>query len=382
MKKITTITLLFIITFLLVSCDDNEPITYENPFPAYCEVTREDGVFKCTKGFYSMDTYISTTFYINHNEENDILALFDGVYQIISQYDQLFHAYEPFDGINNVYAINRLEGEIVIDELLFDAIEYALENQNVDPEAETLLFNIAYEPVLRLWHDARYDNECISGFFYDSCPIPSDEVLNLDYPIDPNDIVLNRDQLTIEFLKPGMGIDLGGFAKGYVSMIIQEYLAEYDINYIVNLGASNVLVGGENISNPSGEYYTIGLTTPSYESFGASYYGAVKLLDGYSVVTSGSYQRYIRNSEDPEDNTYYHHIIDPRTNKPGGEALAVSIITNNTALSDILSTAIFLMDYDYALNYVNQTEGLEAIWYFGPNDIRMSENFEDYFIWL
>ncbi|MFW6272578.1 MAG: FAD:protein FMN transferase, partial [bacterium] len=80
------------------------------------------------------------------------------------------------------------------------------------------------------------------------------------------------------------------------------------------------------------------------------------------------------------DDTMYHHIIDPRTNYPGGEALAVSIITTNTALSDILSTAIFLMDYEEALDYVNNTEDLEAIWYFSESDIRMSENAESFIV--
>ncbi len=379
MKKITSILMFILISFIFVSCGEE---TTEAPIPSYCEITRVDGVYKCTQEFYAFDTLISSTFYIDSKSNLNLDLLFDSIEDIILEYDKLFDPYEAFEGINNIYAINRSTGPMVIDPLLYDAIEYALENQDVDPDSGSLLFNIAYQPVLELWHDARYNENCDLGLFYDTCPLPSEEALNATYNTDPNDIVLNEENLTIEFLKENMGLDLGGFAKGYVSMILEEYLAEYNANYILNLGASNVLVGGKNISNPNGDYFAIGLTTPSFNPLNNSYYGAALIESTYSVVTSGSYQRYFRNLNDETDETYYHHIIDPRTNYPGGEAIAVSIITTDTGLSDILSTAIFLMEYEEALAYVNSIEGLEAIWYFSEDDIRMSENFMDYFTLL
>ena len=211
--------------------------------------------------------------------------------------------------------------------------------------------------------------------------MPSEDVLNQPYNTNPDDVILDKENLTIGFKKDNMMLDLGGFAKGYISMIIEEQLAVYDMNYILNMGASNVLVVGDNTSNTSGNDYRIGLTRPEFDTIGSENYGIVQIEDGYSAVSSGSYQRYFKNL-DREDPTYYHHIIDPRTNMPGGEAMAVTIITTQTGLSDILSTAIFLMSYEEGLAYVNSVEDLEAIWYFSEDDIRMSENFEDFFILL
>ncbi|MCF7924346.1 MAG: FAD:protein FMN transferase, partial [Candidatus Izimaplasma sp.] len=154
-------------------------------------------------------------------------------------------------------------------------------------------------------------------------------------------------------------------------------LAQYEATYIINLGASNVLVGGYNYLNPDGEF-NIGINQPTYLGV-SGYYLVATIEDSYSVVTSGSYQRFIKNINDQQDETIYHHIIDPRTNYPGGQAMAVTIVTNQTGISDILSTALFLMDYEDALDYVNRTENLEAVWYFNSEDIRESANFSDYF---
>jgi thiamine biosynthesis lipoprotein len=379
MKK----TIIFIFTFLLsltvLSCQEGRP---EN-IPDYC-VLKEgvDGVYDCSKEFYNFDTVIKATFYVDESLDEDLEVIFSDINDILIEYDILMSAYTEYEDVNNVYAINQSDGPIEIDQLLFDAIEFALVAQEDLQSGGELLFNIAYQPVTELWHDARYSERCESSLLYDSCPLPDQEALNASYNTNPDDIILNENDLTIDFSKNGMGIDLGGFAKGYISKVIEDYLSQYDLNYMINLGQSNILVHGTNIANPNADTYNIALTKPSFNFYDRSPYGYVIVESTYSVVTSGAYQRYFKNLEDDSDEQYYHHIIDPRTNYPGGEALALTIITNETAQSDILSTALFLMDYEDALAYVNDNEDLEAVWYFSEDDIRFSENFQDYFRYL
>lgn len=374
MKKIITLIGLIGLAFIFSSCNS----TIENPDEQYCQSTSVDGIYKCTKQLFSLDTTISITLYYDENSDYDINLVYQDIEAILIEYDQLLDPYDAYDGINNLYTINHSTSPVEISQHLYDAIDYALTYQDVDPHSDELLFNIALGPVLDIWHHARYSDDCTTGILYDRCPVPSETTLSQTFNTDPQDVILDEDSLTISFQKENMMLDLGGFAKGYISMIIEEYLTQYNINYILNLGQSNVLVGGKNTSNMNGDYYTIGLSKPEYDTFVSEYYGAVQISDTYSVVSSGSYQRYFK-SIDTTDETIYHHIIDPRTNQPGGNAMAVTIITNQTGISDILSTAIFLMDYDHGLAYVNHIEGLEAIWYFSEDDIRMSDNFMDYF---
>jgi len=393
MKKTSHLILIILSTFMLMGCNiffieqttnisSETETTMKEKYVPYCENTRVDGVYKCSKDFFAFDTNISMNLYIENTDDIDLDHIFDGVGAIINDYDQLLDPYESFEGLTNIHTINQSDAPVAINQELFDAIEFALNHQDVDPASEGLLFNIALWPVLDIWHQAKYSEQCTQGLLYDLCPIPSETTLSQNFNTNPSDIILDEENLTISFAKANMGIDLGGFAKGYVSMLIEEHLRSYDLNYILNLGASNVLVHGDNISNPNGDYYNIGLSTPEYDTIFSSSYGAVQAKDGYSVVTSGSYQRYFKNSIDATDETYYHHIIDPRTNYPGGDALAVSIITKDTGISDILSTAIFLMDFEDALDYVNSTPDLEAIWYFSEDRIEMSNNFNESFIRL
>ncbi|MGM0495632.1 MAG: FAD:protein FMN transferase [Bacillota bacterium] len=383
MKKTIIATILIFTTFLFIGCNNsNTELSYENfdnPNETYCEAYEVDGVYRCSKNSFALDTVIEISFYVIKDNEYDIETVFDDISDIINKYNKYLDAHSEYDGVNNIYTINNSEGPIEIDQELFEAIEYALENQDIEPENNQLLFNIALQPVLDIWHDARYSEECTEPILYSRCPIPSEETLNQDFNTNPNDIILDEENLTIDFAKDNMGLDLGGFAKGYVSMIIENYLTQYEnISYIINLGSSNVLVGGNNYTNIEGNY-NIRINEPSFMGTKNAYLYA-QIKSGFSVVTSGAYQRYIKNVDDYSDETIYHHIIDPRTNYPGGEALAVTIVTNQTGTSDILSTALFLMDYEDGLEYVNNTDNLEAVWYFNENDIRTSENYDDYFI--
>jgi len=155
-----------------------------------------------------------------------------------------------------------------------------------------------------------------------------------------------------------------------------EHFKDLNMNYILNLGNSNVYANGTNLDKQDGLFY-IALTTP-FSIQPGDYYAVVKLSNGLNLVSSGNYQRYFKNVDDLEDETIYHHIIDPRTNYPGGEATSLTILYTDGAIGDILSTAIYLMTVEEGLEFVNNTPGLEALWYLGEDNIVMSDNFSDY----
>lgn len=81
------------------------------------------------------------------------------------------------------------------------------------------------------------------------------------------------------------------------------------------------------------------------------------MKNGETVVTSGDYQRYFI-----VDGKRYCHIIDKSTLMPADKISSVTVITGNSADADMLSTALFVMNAEDGKNFVDSTDGVEAIW--------------------
>ena len=106
--------------------------------------------------------------------------------------------------------------------------------------------------------------------------------------------------------------------------------------------------------------YKIGIEDPNNKN------DIFKVLKGnnISVVTSGGYERYYE-YEDKK----YHHIISPKTLYPTDYMKSVTIITKDSALADMLSTYLFLIDIEDGKDYINKLENVEAIWYTNDDKI-------------
>ena len=292
-------------------------------------------------------------------------------------YHNYFENYHEYEGVNNIYTINHSEGPTVIDQELLDAIKYGLSNSDTIQINDVPMFNIALGPVLKVWHDARNSTDCDETleFGISYCPVPQTIIEESTFNTDVSDIILDEENLTIDFANDDMSIDLGGYAKGYFANLISSYLNERNITYLLNLGQSNIIANGANPTREDGLYY-IALTKPTTDfAFGTEYFIYLKIPEDVSVVTSGINQRFFKGLD---DEIVYHHIIDPSTYYPGGYSMSVTIIYPDSGIADILSTAIFLMPLDDALNFVNQTDNLEAVWYVDEDNVIYSDGFQDY----
>lgn len=388
MKRIIISILLLFISLTLASCD--EVIT--NPNDQYCVAGDVEGVYLCEKRISSyFDTVISLKLYYDDEAEYDLIEIFDYFEETLETYHKYFDKYNEYDGINNVYTINNSSGEILIDEILYDAIEFALENDSVITKNDLPLFDIALGPVLDIWHDARDSQYCDETleFGISYCPVPVIDTENTTYNIDPEDVILNANNSSISFEKPDMSIDLGGFAKGYATDVLTEYLDNLNIKYLLNVGNSNVYANGVNPNNDDGYYY-IALTRPNTDFIDYSgltnderldllYYHFIKLPSNLALVTSGINQRFFKDIDSQE---IYHHIIDPTTYYPGGFSKSVTIVYPDSGMADLLSTAIFLLPIEEALTFVNNYDDLEAVFYVDDDTVLYSDGFSEYIHYL
>jgi len=151
-------------------------------------------------------------------------------------------------------------------------------------------------------------------------------------------------------------IDLGAIGKGYALDCVNDYLESESIQNAHVSFVSSILALGR---NRAGELWSIGLKDPVNPENLA---GVINASDKFISVSAG-YERFVN-----IDGINYIHIIDPETGYPvNNDLLCVVVIMdaksvsmprdrrgqfeNNGALSDALSTALYVMGRQKALDF-------------------------------
>jgi thiamine biosynthesis lipoprotein len=166
--------------------------------------------------------------------------------------------------------------------------------------------------------------------------------------IDYRLVEVDRLEGTVRFLEPGVRINLGGIAKGYV--------VERAVNLLRSRGLRHAIVtaGGDSrlLGDRRGQPFMVGIRDPRNE-------GEVALtmpLEDEAISTSGDYERYFE-----EDGTRYHHIIQPTTGEPAGGVRSATIIGPDAVLTDALSTSVFVLGVDRGLRLIATLPDYEGI---------------------
>ena len=124
-------------------------------------------------------------------------------------------------------------------------------------------------------------------------------------------------------------------------------------HFMVEIGGE-VVVGGSKVS---GDPWRIGIEEPASDaSSKARLHGAVELLDGMALATSGNYRNYRE-----VDGVRVSHVIDPATGSPITHALASVTVVHpeGCAAADAWATALLVLGPEKGLE-VAQREGLAA----------------------
>ena len=193
-------------------------------------------------------------------------------------------------------------------------------------------FDITLEPVIKLWN-------LKSEEFIPPQDTEISKALSLKgadkFSFDGNNVIKNN---------PHSEIDLGGIGKGYALEKVTNYLSSEGLSGYVSFGGSIGVFGNKK----NGEKWNIGVKSPFDETGNI---GILKLDKGF-VSVSGAYER-----NATYNGILYHHIIDPCTGYPAVTDIASSVvICDNGALSDALSTALFVMGSENALNFYKSGE--------------------------
>lgn len=221
-------------------------------------------------------------------------------------------------------------------------------------------FHIALYPIIKAW-----------GFPSEQYRIPSSEELaSLLQHTDIQKLSFDEQTGTAQLTDPSMEIDLGGIVKGYTSDQVLRSMAQQGIrSAVISLGGNVQTLG----TKPDGSLWRVGIQDPDDPE---SCICLVEVADK-AVITSGPYQRYFTG----EDGVRYHHIIDPQTGAPAENGLtSVTIVSNSGILADGLSTALFVMGPEQALQYWQQhRQSFDAILITDDRQIIVTAGLQDCF---
>lgn len=247
----------------------------------------------------------------------------DGAFELCQNFENLLSRTVKD---SDVYTLNNSNGFVEVDSHTSKIIKQAVYYGDLSGGK----FDVTIYPVSSLWD---FNNEVIP-----SRDEIAEALKNIDYQsieVDDNRVNLN-----------GKKIDLGGIAKGYIADRLLDYFKEHGVaEGIIDLGG-NVVVFGE-------RDYTVGIKKP----FTDSEIAASLVVKNKSVVTSGTYERYI-----PSDIMLYHHILDPKTGYACDTDLTSStIISDSSMQADAYSTICILLGLEKAKEFIEKESGVEAI---------------------
>lgn len=241
-------------------------------------------------------------------------AMASRVFQLIKRYEDLLTVNRAE---SQVMDINHAAGRhpVTVSRPVFQLIQCAKAASMVRDSA----FNLAIGPLVKLWR---------IGFHGHSVPDAADIRARLALT-RPQEVILDEATCSVFLQQPGMELDLGAIAKGYIADRVRDYLRQQQV-----------------------EKALIGSLT----------------VNGQSVVTSGTYERYFE-----QDGKRWHHILDPRSGYPlDNELDSVTVISADSLDGDIWTTLLFGLGVEKGCAALRQRQDIDAIFVTKNRDIILS----------
>lgn len=167
----------------------------------------------------------------------------------------------------------------------------------------------------------------------------------------------------------GSPIDLGGIGKGFAVRRAARALAGAGSAVLVDAGGDEWLGG----AGPEGDGWKVGVEDPHG---GVDPVLVLSLSDRACATSSIRRRRWAA-----PDGTPVHHLVDPRTGRPGGPGLAaVTVVHRDPVWAEVWSKTLFLAGAVEVEAQAHVRE-LAAAWVTDTGQVRVSVAMEPYVVW-
>lgn len=279
-----------------------------------------------------MDTFVTITVVSESREAAD--SAIENAFDVLGKYGNLINF---FSDKSELSAINRNAGmhEVRVSPETLATIEKAVYVSEKSGGA----FDPTIGPVIRLW-----------DFFKKTKPSDAEIIKNLPL-VNYKNIVIDKDRATVFLRKKDMLLDLGGIAKGFAVDLAVQALKQKGIS------AGLVAIAGEIKAfglKPDNKPWFVGIKNPRQKNNDDEILARLP-LNNKGISTSGDYERYFI-----KDGQRFHHLLIPQTGYPAYTCRSVSVVSDEGAMNDGFSTALFILGPEKGLELANRI-GLDAM---------------------
>lgn len=282
---------------------------------------------------FLMDTAVRIAVYEAPLSQAQIESAIQGAFEAMQDVERKTSAHQSE---SDVARLNRCAGG--------EAVPVSEETRAVLHEAVhvSAVTNGAFDPTIapiqELW-----------GFFSGSPTVPEDSEIRSRLPlVDYSRIEWIGNKVRLG--EPGVGLDLGGIAKGFNIDRAVEALRSAGVRSALVDAGGDLRIFGPHPKNP---HWRIGIKHPRRGR--GSLFGVIE-TGPVSIATSGDYERFFI-----REGRRYHHILDPKTGRPARGCISVTVVTDNAVQADAYATAVFVMGPDKGMALIESRPDLEGV---------------------
>jgi len=290
-----------------------------------------------------MGTQVSITVVAKTEQEGE--AAIDAAMAEVRRFDRMMSLYKDDSEITRVN-LAAGKGPVEVSPEMIEIVEAARKISELTDGA----FDVTVGPLVVLWQMRLKEG---------AAPTET-EIESIKNRVGYRNIITDKKASTLFLMKPGMIMDFGGCAKGYVADRVAELLKGRGIDNAIVALAGDIRVMGH---RPDGSSWRIGVQHPRDS---AKTLTVLELSDKF-ISTSGDYERY-----QIVHRKRYHHILDPRTGKPSEGMESVTLVGDRGSVGDPLATALFILGPEKGLTIVKKL-GYEAIFVDDKGRVVMTE---------
>ena len=258
--------------------------------------------------------------------------LMEQVWKKVDSLDQVLSDYREDSEVTRLSLSAGKHQWIKVSDSLWDVLMIA---QKIARQSEGV-FDVTIGPLSKLWRRA---------FRRNIMPDP-DQIEKAKSLVNYKWLLMRTEDQSVQLLRSGMRLDLGGIANGYILDRIYNDLSSQGMDRVLVDGGGDLYVGGLPMDRPSWKITWDGQEPSEVTSYTYR-----------AVASSGDHYRYIE-----DHGIRYSHIIDPRSGYGITDNHHVVIAAPNCMLADALASTVSILGEDKGREILKGYQGSEILY--------------------